>query len=78
MIDFKIIFNYLSIPFFLLIFLYLFYLNKKSLNSLPKFHRNLLLFLRGTVIFFLFIILVNPILKTSNEYTYNKKLVFHR
>ena len=76
MIDFKIIFNYLSIPFFLLIFLYLFYLNKKSLNSLPKFHRNLLLFLRGTVIFFLFIILVNPILKTSNEYTYNKKLVF--
>ena len=76
MVDFKIIFNYLSIPFFLFIFLYLFYINKKSLNSLPKFYRNLLLFLRGAVIFFLFIILVNPILKTSNEYTYNKKLVF--
>ena len=76
MVDFKIIFNYLSIPFFLFIFLYLFYINKKSLNSLPKFYRNLLLFLRGAVIFLLFIILVNPILKTSNEYTYNKKLVF--
>ena len=76
MFDFKIIFNYLSIPFFLLIFLYLLYLNQKTFNSLPKFYRNLLMFLRGVVIFLLFIILINPILKINNKYTYNKKLVF--
>ena len=76
MFDFKIIFNYLSIPFFLLIFLYLFHLNKKSLTYLSKFYRNLLLFLRGSVIFLLFIILINPILKTSSKYEYKKKLVF--